>query len=450
MPKFSRTPLYKPLPLSCFPPCTFSMAPITEILSQVTARNSTSTSNTSLEFSNPPFGAAVQVILFFISVCVVPTLTAHIPIPVSREDSFGQLLTMILSPVSASVHAFNSIILFVVKVGRGSWVAVPHGSHASHHDIISAGAFAIRIPNRFDKAIKESPFEWKRLIGNIPRTEVEGPRIGNLDPGTVDDPTTLYSLPPTSRLVQSNSYKVFSSSNSIKTAFAILQLGYSVAQAYLQYEPIIRGHGISSPFVIAIAYLYSSFINLFANLVQGSYTHVTIIPPIHHTTASASSSTVQTRIEGHATTGVPSQSQPEESNNFDEWLQIHFPQIKLYDSASLSTIAFYMHYSIALVVFLISIGLLTKFQPGNSPLLLLTVLLDPLAHLLLAVTQRWSGWPCWLRNCLRSLGGIAILKFAAWICTILGWLHATKTLLKLYEGIIPPILANLRLIPVLS
>jgi hypothetical protein len=256
--------------------------------------------NMPIEFNNPPFSAAVQVTLFFIGVYVVPTLTAHTPIPVSREDSFGRTLTMILSPVSASIDAFNSIVIFIVKIGLGSWVKASQKSHYSYHDMISAGAFAIRIPIRFDKAIQQSSFEWKRLNGNIPRTEEDDPRIGDPDRDPFGDSTTMYSIPPTSRIdLEITSYKDFPLSKKLKIAFAILQLAYSVAQAYVHYEPIIHGHGISSSFIIAIAYLYSSFINLIANLVQGSYTHVIVIPSTFPgMVSSASSSEIQTQLEG--------------------------------------------------------------------------------------------------------------------------------------------------------
>jgi hypothetical protein len=438
------------------------MAPISGSLQSLTPDNSTSVPNPFLEFTNPTFGPAIQVVLFFVGVCVVPTLTAHTPIPVSREDTFGRTVTMILSPISASIVAFNSIVIFAVKIGRHhNWGRARRRNFSSHHDVISAGALAICIPNRLDN-MQESPFEWRRFDSDFAMVQGAAHGIRNADL----DETTLYSLPPTSQF-QSNSLKVFSSSSRLKTAFAILQLAYSVAQAYIQYNPIIRGRGISTPFIIVVSYLYASFINLIANLVQGSYTHVIIIPPTLPTTVSLPSLSTVPAVENNLTDHLSaaritpqmesdavsnsshpeverqvetnasqSQSPPEELNNLriDDWLQTHYPQIKFDDLSGLATIAFYIHYSIALTTLLISIGVLTNFQPGDSPVLLLAVLSDPVAHVLLAIAQSWKRWPRWLQKCLHSVWGIAVVKLGIWICSLLGWVYTTRLLFEIYQG----------------
>jgi hypothetical protein len=71
----------------------------------------------------------------------------------------------------------------------------------------------------------------------------------------------LYSLPPLTRL-QTNPLLLSPTSSRLKASFAVLQLMYAVAQAYLQYESINQGSGLSSPFIIALSYLYASFIGL--------------------------------------------------------------------------------------------------------------------------------------------------------------------------------------------
>ena len=306
---------------------------------------------------------------------------------------------------------------------------------------------------------------------------------------TLTLPMTIQSfivLPPTSRIV-TDSLKLFPSSNKLKSAFAILQLAYSAVQAYMQYEQMIHSQGLSSPFIIAVAYLYMSLINLIANLVQGSYTHVTIIPStpttIGPTTSLSSAPIVEdtpinglsrptttaviaaadqtdsgdatptSEIEAEVSGNLPeleSSSQgPDETNEpqpqpqpprleelkreAENWLQTHFPQIEFDDYPPLSSIAFYSHYSIAFFVILMCIGLLTGFQSGTFPsqtFLLLAVILDPILHLMLAVGQAWSGWP---RLILRRLGFVVVVKIVVWIANMIGCFFAGKILLEIYQ-----------------
>ena len=77
----------------------------------------------------------------------------------------------------------------------------------------------------------------------------------------------------------SDSFRLFPSVNKFNTTLAILQWIYSVFQGYCLYGSMIHDYGFSSPFLIILSYIYMSFMNSIAKLVQGSYTHVTIILP---------------------------------------------------------------------------------------------------------------------------------------------------------------------------
>ena len=224
--------------------------------------------------SNPsPFGPIIQIIVFFIGTCIVPTMTAHTPIPLPLEAALGQTAMMIFSPVSSAVGAFHSIVIFVAKIFRGNL------RHTQYHDGISAGAYAIYIPIRYEQEINNSAHGWRRVeqgtpISKAPRSAaIENTQLAS------DDTAILYSLPPLTRL-QTNPPPISPTSSRLKASFAVLQLMYAVAQAYLQYEPINQGSGLSSPFIIALSYLHASFVGLVANLVQGSYSHVTVLPSV--------------------------------------------------------------------------------------------------------------------------------------------------------------------------
>ena len=446
--------------------------------------NSTSIPLSSL--LNPPFGAPIGVALFFIGVCIVHTMTTPVPIPNPIGDTWCQALSMILGPVGVGCSSFNSIVILAVKIARRKC-----GTFNNHvpHDAISAGALAIRIPRRFTGAIVISPFGWRKLKNGIPLIDIDAhafaTRSYDPTPRNGEDDTILYCLPPTSRV--NMSIKLFPATNKLNSAFAILQLIYSLVQAYIQFDPLIRIQGLSSPFIIAIPYLYMSLINLMANLAQGSYTHVTIIPParklrqnsttpppsiisqfdpstdgnIHEAIIASVDASTSTAITPQIHDVGPlsqelgetsvehdlemqnelNQVQPETQNEdvslgFNHWLETHFPQVEIEEHRSLSSIAYFAHYTLALAVVLTSIGLLTGFQTGDSPssFLLLATILDPLLHLTLAAGQAWVSRPRWATNILRGLGAVGTIKLLSWAFNLLGCHFAGKTLLQIYEG----------------
>src|SRR2546423_13433146 len=53
-----------------------------------------------------PFAPILQILIFFIGTCIVPTMTAHTPIPHALETALGQTVMMILSPISSAIGAF--------------------------------------------------------------------------------------------------------------------------------------------------------------------------------------------------------------------------------------------------------------------------------------------------------------------------------------------------------
>jgi len=168
-------------------------------------------------------------------------MTAHTPVPLPLESAFGQTAMMIFGPVSSAVGAFHSIVIFGARIFRGNL------RHTQYHDGISAGAYAIYVPARYEQEINNSAQGWRRVeqgtpISHAPRsTAVDNTQLAS------DDTAILYSLPPLTRL-QTNPPLLSPTSSRLKASFAVLQLMYAVAQAYLQYESINHGS------VVAIYY----------------------------------------------------------------------------------------------------------------------------------------------------------------------------------------------------
>jgi hypothetical protein len=229
-----------------------------------------------------------------------------------------------------------------------------------------------------------------------------------------------------------------------------------------------------------------SFINMIANLVQGSYTHITVIPPVRsptdfspptsvpetlpdnlaneidtaaplgvdgdslegqRTERNAESVMVTPSDESRAATELSRRNAIENSDSvsesspvaegFDEWMRRKYPHIELYDSGPLEPLAYFLHHSIALTVTLVWVGLLTCFNPGIYPsqvFILLGLIMDPILHLLLGVLQKWDVW----KDMWEGLGAVVAIKLLAWGFNIIGGVSAAGNLYQiLMEGILP-------------
>lgn len=430
--------------------------------------------------TNSPFSTTVQIILLFVGPCLVLIMTTHSPIPKNRTDILGRILVTILGPIDSGGESFNSIVLFAVKIVRGDWSrCLWRRNEMMLHEALSAGALAIWIPIRFQAAIDKSPFGWRRLRRDIPLIEY-APYIGDHNSRRHDTSPDyhgdiiLCSIPPTSRITINN-LPIFPISNKLNNTISILQLAYSGFQLLWQYGPMIRDQGLVSPFIIMLGYLYMSFINLIANLVQGSYPHIMVIVPLtpadadraaeSHTpisdssAASESTATVAENHQGEVNVISPIYSQqsvasryldrsdndsstPDPHNlirEFDEWLRIHYPQIEIIEYPFLSSVSFFLHYSISLGVILTWIGLLTGFRGGGYPsqmLPLLGVIIDPILHLILGTAQSCSQKSERLRNVFGGLGMVITMKLVAWTFNLIGCLVSAKSLHSIYEVIL--------------
>jgi hypothetical protein len=87
-----------------------------------------------------------------------------------------------------------------------------------------------------------------------------------------------YVLPPTTRFPGYRNYKISPTSNPFPQVIAVIQVFLSSRQLYLQYQLSIQTNGLSSPYLVVIPYILMSLVNLIANTLVASYTHVTLLP----------------------------------------------------------------------------------------------------------------------------------------------------------------------------
>lgn len=390
--------------------------------------------------------AVLNVAIFYIFVCVFHTMTVHNPMPTPTGRRMRQIGSMMLSPVTAGLTSFHSIIFFATKIPTREWQWPWRHSPSIIQDAISAGAVAIPIPNKSVVAIVESPFGWRKLETGIPIIEVSTKdEIANID-STVDESTTLYVLPPLCRL-HTDSLKTVSSSNKLNTILALFQLFCSVTHEYLQYGPSLRVHGLSSPYIFAIPYIYMTLINLVANLVQGSYSHITVLRP-RRVAPPQPSDHVAIYMPGEIfespedpvgsvageqpSAPLTAQSlltSPEEIvQQFEEWLQLHYPELHIEEHPSYLTVVNFLHYLSALVVVLTCIWYMTRPRPVSSDInisLLMSVISDPIAHLIVILGSMRV-------ILLKRAGEAGMVNVLVCVFNIIGCLYAGKLLYNAY------------------
>jgi len=428
--------------------------------------------------------AFVQLVGFVIYIFIIPALTAYTPIPQSFEDSVSRTISMILSPISSCIFAFNALVMLAIKIAKGNSTLCGVGSRTALHDAISAGAIAIGIPIRFISVVDQDPFAWRKLNQNVPTVDTRYfPRSNSSDHDSSEE-TMLYSVPWNCRFRTTPTLTLYPASSILKSAIAILQLVYSSFVAYMQYEPLIKCQGLLSPFLIAVSHLYMSCVNLMANLGQGSYVQVMVIPPavlganairahpsntispqigavrpppralllgwshrsdsilplspsagearLQSTSSSFSSPNLYRCIQG----AVPNDLVRE----LDTWLATNFPQIEFpKHRSSISAIAFFAHHSLSLIVMFVWVAILTGFKARKSSsqiLLFLTIIADPFLHCALALAQRTSH--CWgsrrIDAVVHSGGAIVAVKFIVWMVNMIGCQVALKSLAGIYRG----------------
>lgn len=372
---------------------------------------------TSWSTSSQPSGAMLGVIAFFIGTCVLHIITAHAPVALRLSQSLGLNIAMILSPITTGIDSIYGIVLFVRHLNRGIFF---RQQFPSFQYGISAGAVAILVPNQYGRLLPRSYLGWRK-VENETLVAMKGiiRRLTTTD--TSDGRAMLFVIPRASRVVDSR-YDHLSphpTSNKVNIWIALIQLIWSAYTAYMQYGPLIRDRGISSPFLIALPYSYMNFVNLIANLVEGSYQYITVLAPIDRPVSNQN--TVVT---------------------FADWLTITFPGVEFDEAPSIEVWPFTIHHLVSTSVMFIWIGMLTGFNvgPGSSHcFILLGVFLDPILHAV--VTAFLSRFPP--RSAIVQQAICGAERIICWSFFIGGCLVAGKVLYSIYSGITSPFCSTL-------
>lgn len=357
-------------------------------------------SNASSEYD--PF---LNVVAFIIGISFIHITTAYTPIATPWRESLGHAIAMILSPVTSGIASVHAVALFA---RRGlSCRRLPCFQYS-----ISAGAIGIWIPRDFLNNFPTSYLGWRRvengalvsMRGIIRKLRTDHPS---------DSRSVLFLIPRTSRVVDNlyNHLSPRSTSNKVAISLALIQLIWSTLTAYAQYAPLIRNRGLSSPFLIALPFLYMNFLNLTANLVECSYPYITILPP----------------TDQHVLN-------PNRTITFPEWLEVNYPGIDFDEVPSLEVWSFILHHSVSTIVIFTWTGLLTRFALGPDSsfyFILLAVFLDPILPAI--VTTILRKFPPISPIVQQTILGCE--RILCWSFFIGGSLVASEILYSIYSGI---------------
>ena len=236
--------------------------------------------------------------LFFAANVFAHAATIHPRTGATKTNSFRRMLLMIVAPITAGTVATHAIVTFILGVKKGGlkWAHFLN-SKESLSDAVPAGAVGILIPRGLAPVVAG---RWK-LVGDerlslmLNHERSHPPKTSREPHIPAMDASLEFILPPQSRLPGYENYKFYPSSSSASELIAVVQLIYGIYQLVTDYGSEIRLMGLSSPYTCAIPYLLMSLVNLVANILMPSYTHVVILPPQHSLSQTSSTTTLASK-----------------------------------------------------------------------------------------------------------------------------------------------------------
>ena len=242
----------------------------------------------------PPRSNLWNLCLFFGANVFAHAATIHPRAGATKANSIRRMLLMLVAPITAGTVATHAIVTFILGIKKGGLRWAHFLSGKEHlQEAIPVGAVGIQIPRDLAPVVAG---RWK-LVGDERHSlmlnhERSHPHRTSKEPHIpASDALLEFILPPQSRLPGYENHKFYPSSSFANELIAVVQLIYGVFQLVSQYGSEIRLMGLSSPYTCAIPYLFMSLVNLIANLLMPTYSHVVIIPPTGPSLTRTSSTT---------------------------------------------------------------------------------------------------------------------------------------------------------------
>jgi hypothetical protein len=244
--------------------------------------------------------------LFFGANVLAHAATIHPRTGATKLNSLRRMLLMLVAPITAGTVATHVLITFVLGIKQCGWkYALFLGSRENLEDAIPAGAIGIKIPQELAPVLAG---RWK-LVGDERHSLMldhqkthqphHHPYKTSREPHIPSPQTDLeFILPPQSKIPGYKNHKFYPNSSFANELIAVVQLIYGIYQLVAEYGSQITLMGLSSPYTPVIPYLFMSLVNLLANLLMPSYSHVVILPPVPSSVVSRTSSSTTLASKG--------------------------------------------------------------------------------------------------------------------------------------------------------
>jgi hypothetical protein len=219
--------------------------------------------------------AVWQVNLFFAINIFGHAATVHLWSGDGTSTAIRSMFWMIMCPIRAGLSSFHHLLTFFHRLGRKRCRDI--FSPTSIQDSIISGAVAIIVPPRFQHLIKGV---WDRPeLHHLYQTTYQKCVFTSGLPCTPTHPLRphVFTLPPNSTAHLTGVH--YPSSGVAQALFGLLQLGYGAYQVYTEYATSSINRGLSSPYIVAVPYLFMSAVNLTANALVRPYTHIIVLTP---------------------------------------------------------------------------------------------------------------------------------------------------------------------------
>jgi len=227
-----------------------------------------------------------KIFLFFITNILGHAATIH-PIhgTTSRNTSL-RVITTLVAPVTAGCYAIASIIAWLDRLRKGQIKFKKWYQGDSVSEAVAEEAVGIMVPAILAPTLLANG--WRQIIHNTQqslfidhRSARSSRQFGSNDVKTKIPQYLQFVLPATTKIVFAKDLKFYPNSNTSIAILTMVQFIYGIIQLSSDGISSFKQAGLSSPYIVILPYLLMSFINLVANILNGSYPYVLVLRPSH-------------------------------------------------------------------------------------------------------------------------------------------------------------------------
>ena len=225
-------------------------------------------------------------LLFLLSNIFTHAATIKIPPGAHANSTLPVVFTALFAPIVAGDHAFVALARWAHRFRRGQITLSNACGGYTVEDANTATGVAVLVPLRFlplldrRKVVSNNQYTLIGGLLHFGKSQLQLRDAERRDSFQRQKRYYPVYLPPTTVFERENygHYRIYPSSSALSQVFAVIQISFSSYQLYRNYRGSILTNGLSSPYIFIVPYIVMSLINLLANVLVGTYSHITILP----------------------------------------------------------------------------------------------------------------------------------------------------------------------------